>query len=101
MLCFEKKERRLIVFLEGELDHRSAAGMRAEIDNQLRDKKIAELVIDMGGLTFMDSSGIGLILGRYKLMARRGGTVLISRPGKRLDRLLGLSGVYDLVGKIS
>lgn len=91
----------MIVFLEGELDHRSAAGMRAEIDNQLRDRQISELVIDMGGLSFMDSSGIGLILGRYKIMERRGGTVLISRPGSRLDKLLGMSGVYDLVGKIS
>jgi stage II sporulation protein AA (anti-sigma F factor antagonist) len=101
MLCFEKKGRRLMVFLEGELDHRSAAGMRAEIDNQLRDRHISELVIDMGGLSFMDSSGIGLILGRYKIMAQRGGSVFVSRPGKRLDKLLGLSGVYDLVGKIS
>lgn len=101
MLCFEKKGRRLVVFLEGELDHGSAAGMRAEIDNQLRDRQISELVIDMGGLTFMDSSGIGLILGRYKLMNSRGGKVLVSRPGKRLDKLLDISGVYDLVGRIS
>ena len=91
----------MIVFLEGELDHRSASGMRAEIDNQLRDRQISELVIDMGGLSFMDSSGIGLILGRYKTMSKRGGTVLISRPGRRLDKLLSMSGVYDLVGKIS
>jgi len=100
MLCFEKKGKRLIVFLEGELDHGTAAGIRAEIDNQLRDRKISELVVDMGGLTFMDSSGIGLILGRYKIMAGRGGKIMISRPGKRFDKILDMSGVYDLAGRV-
>lgn len=101
MLCFEKRGRRLIVYLEGELDHDSTAVMRAEIDNQLRDTALSELIIDMAGISFMDSSGIGLVLGRYKLMAARGGKVRISRPGKRTDRLLGIAGVYDLMEKNS
>ena len=99
MLCFEKRGGRLIVYLEGELDHDTAAVMRAEIDNQLRDNSVTELVIDMAGISFMDSSGIGLLLGRYKLMHSRGGRVCISRPGKRTDKLLGLAGVYDLMSK--
>lgn len=97
MLCFEKRGRRLIAYLEGELDHDTTAVIRAEIDNQLRDMGINELVIDMAGISFMDSSGIGLILGRYKLMAARGGAIHISRPGKRTDRMLVLAGVYDLI----
>ncbi len=99
MLCFEKRGSRLIAYLEGELDHDSSAVMRAEIDNQLYDKGISELVIDMAGVSFMDSSGIGLVLGRYKLMKMRGGSVLISRPGNRTDRLLGMAGIYDLMEK--
>lgn len=101
MLCFEKRGGTLVVFLEGELDHNSAAGMRAEIDNQLRDPRILELVIDLDGITFMDSSGVGLILGRYKQMAERGGSVRVSRPAPRIDRLLALSGVYDLAKRNS
>ena len=101
MLCFEKRGGKLVVYLEGELDHNTAAGMRAEIDNQLRDRSVMDLIIDMGGVTFMDSSGIGLVLGRYKLMSRRGGRVRLSRPWARVDRLMGLSGVYDLVEKQS
>ena len=97
MLCFEKRGRKLIAYIEGELDHDSAALMRAEIDNQLRDMGINELVIDMAGISFMDSSGIGLVLGRYKLMRMRGGLVRISRPGKRTDKLLSMAGVYDLM----
>lgn len=91
----------MTVYLEGELDHDSTAVMRAEIDNQLRDMALSELIIDMAGVSFMDSSGIGLVLGRYKLMDARGGTVRISRPGKRADRLLGIAGVYDLMEKNS
>ena len=72
MLCFEKRGGKLVVYLEGELDHNTAAGMRAEIDNQLRDRSVMDLIIDMGRVTFMDSSGIGLVLGRYKLMSGRG-----------------------------
>lgn len=101
MLCFEKRGKRLIVYIEGELDHDSAAVMRAEIDNQLRDMALSELIIDMAGVNFMDSSGIGLVLGRYKLMAARGGKVRISRPGKRTDRLMSIAGVYDLMEKNS
>ena len=101
MLCFEKRGGKLVGYLEGELDHNTAAGMRAEMDNQLRDRSVMDLIIDMGGVTFMDSSGIGLVLGRYKLMSRRGGRVRLSRPGARVDRLMGLSGVYDLVEKQS
>ena len=100
MLCFDKRGKRLIVYLEGEVDHDSAAVMRAEIDNQLRDGSITELVIDMAGVGFMDSSGIGLVLGRYKLMQTKGGKVRISRPGKRTDKLLGLAGVYELMERI-
>lgn len=101
MLCFERRGRKLIAYLEGELDHNSAGVMRAEIDNQLYDRRINDLVIDMAGITFMDSSGIGLVLGRYKLMKLRGGEIHISRPNKRTDKLLSMSGVYDLICKIS
>jgi len=97
MICFEKRGRQLFAYIEGELDHDSTALMRAEIDNQLRDITVNELVIDMAGISFMDSSGIGLILGRYRLMAERGGTIRISRPGRRTERMLALAGIYDLI----
>lgn len=97
MICFERKGRQLYAFIEGELDHDSTALMRAEIDNQLRDPVINELVIDLAGVSFMDSSGIGLILGRYRQMAARSGQLKISRPGKRTERMLALAGIYELI----
>jgi len=97
MLCFEKTRNSLVVFLEGDIDHMSAAVMRAEIDNQLRDIHIRELTLDVDGVSFMDSSGIGLVLGRYRIMNERGGCVIISRPARRTDKLFKMAGVYDLV----
>ena len=101
MLCFEKRGGKLVVYLEGELDHSTASGLRGEFVTQLLVISVMDFLIVMGGVTFMDSSGIGLVLGRYKLMSRRGGRVRLSRPGARVDRLMGLSGVYDLVEKQS
>ena len=77
MLLYEKKKNILTVRLTGELDHSVAAGIRAELDELMLDPRIRRLVFDLNDLEFMDSSGIGLIIGRYKLMARRGGTVAV------------------------
>ena len=100
MLCFEKRGGKLVVYLEGELDHNTAAGMRAEIDNQLRDRSVMDLIIDMGGVTFMDSSGIGWCWAGTSLCPA--GADGCGFPGREPgDRLMGLSGVYDLVEKQS
>ena len=63
---------RLTARIKGELDHHSAAQARAQLDALLTDERIRELRIDLRGLTFMDSSGLGVILGRYRVIAGRG-----------------------------
>ena len=87
--------------LTGELDHSVAAGIRAEVDELILDPRIRRLVFDLSELEFMDSSGIGLIIGRYKLMARRGGTVAVSCPGGRVDQIFEMSGLYQLVERLA
>ena len=101
MLLYEKKKNTLTVKLRGELDHSVAAGIRAEVDELILDPRIRRLVFDLSGLEFMDSSGIGLIIGRYKLMARRGGTVAVSCPGGRVDQIFEMSGLYQLVERLA
>ena len=87
--------------LRGELDHSVAAGVRAELDELILDPGVRRLVFDLNGLEFMDSSGIGLIIGRYKLMARRGGSVAVRSPGRRVDRIFQMSGLYQLVERLA
>ncbi|OQB23306.1 MAG: Anti-sigma F factor antagonist [Firmicutes bacterium ADurb.Bin182] len=87
----------LNIALKGELDHHSAEYTRNWIDAVLKDKSIKELVIDMKGVTFMDSSGLGVILGRYRTLKERGGRLSIKNANKSIDRIFRMSGIYTLV----
>ena len=88
MLEYERRRQTLTVRLQAELDHSAAACMRAELDALLEDKSIRRLVLDLKKLNFMDSSGIGFIIGRYKQMARRGGSMAVMNPDGHMDRIL-------------
>lgn len=101
MLLYEKKRNTVTVRLTGELDHSRAAAVRAEVDELILDPRIRRLVFDLNELEFMDSSGIGLIIGRYKVMARRGGTVAVTCPQRRVDRIFEMAGLYQLVERLA
>jgi len=87
---------RLNALLTGEIDHHTAGKIRDEIDAAIEFHRPACLVIDFGGVSFMDSSGIGLVMGRYKLMKSIGGTVRVENTPKPLRKVMKLSGLYDL-----
>ena len=101
MLSMEIRKNDLIVTLFGDLDHNAAEGMRSSLDEQLRDKQIKRLIFDMHGVDFMDSSGIGMLLGRYKIMDRKGGSVAVIGVGKRVDRIFEMAGLYRLIDKLA
>ena len=101
MLFYEKKRQTLIVRLENELDHRAANELRGELDALLRDPAVRRLVLDLQNLKFMDSSGIGLIIGRYKLMAQKGGSVAVMNADARMDRIFQMAGLYRIVERMA
>lgn len=101
MLEYELQRHTLTVRLKSELDHRAAEEIRAELDELLKNRSIRRLVLDLRRLKFMDSSGIGLIIGRYKLMARRGGSVSIVNADARMDRIFRMAGLYQLVDRMA
>ena len=101
MLDYERHRQTLTVHLADELDHRAAAQLRSELDELLRDGTIRRLVLDLRRLNFMDSSGIGLIIGRYKMMARRGGSVAVVNPDRQMDRIFEMAGLYELVERMA
>ena len=86
----------LTVLLSGEIDHHSAADMRSQIDQAIEQHRPALLVLDFGGVTFMDSSGIGLVMGRYKLMSGHGGKISVVNTPKPLQKVMRLSGLDSL-----
>ena len=87
----------LTAALSGEIDHHSAAEMRILTDGELARTMPAVLNFDMSSVTFMDSSGIGLILGRSRTMQAWNGRVRISAPSERVARILKLSGLGALI----
>ena len=89
----------LTVELEGELDQYSSASFRNELEELLQNEKIRHLNLDLRHLRFMDSSGIGVVLGRYKTLSRRSGDVTVLHPTDRVDRIFRMSGIYQLINK--
>ena len=90
----------MTVVLEGELDHHSAQSVRAELESLIASPHVRPLVLDLGQLSFMDSSGIGVVLGRYKTLAKRGGSVAVRSPNAHVDRIFAMSGLYQIVDKL-
>ena len=92
-----RKGQRVIVRLSGELDHHSAAQVRHTLDLWLADVTVRELQLDMSGVSFMDSAGLGVVLGRYRTIALRGGRLIVSGVRTSIDRIFRMSGLYSLV----
>ena len=95
----QKRGSRLSVQLSGELDHHSAEQTRIMLDTLLRDVTVHELVLDLSGMTFMDSAGIGVILGRFRKISMRGGRMVVKGMNASVDRLFQMSGIYAIVEK--
>ncbi len=90
----------LRIAISGELDDHSAEEARTYIDSTLLyNTAIKELQLDLSGLSFMDSSGLGVILGRYRIMAERRGRVVLTGTNRYADRIIKMSGIYALVEK--
>ncbi len=86
----------ITVWLSGELDHHAARSMREQVDGAIERSTAKSLRLDFAGVTFMDSSGIGLIMGRYRLMAARGGRLSVVGASERLLRVMKLAGLEKL-----
>ena len=100
-MVHERQRSTVVVKLDGELDHSYADGIRAELDELISDPAIKKLVFDLSGLSFMDSSGIGMIIGRYRQMARRGGRVAVRCTSKRIDKIFEMAGLYQIIDKLA
>ena len=87
----------LRIKLRGEIDHHSAVAVRTAIDEMIRSKRPAELLIDMSAVDFMDSSGLGLIMGRYNTMKEIGGTVAVADPTPATEKIMNLAGLERII----
>lgn len=94
---FKIKGTNLTILVPQELDHHNAEIIRRKADRLLQTRNIRSLTFDFKKTHFMDSSGIGMIMGRYKNIRFTGGTVIAIHTNERIRRILTLSGVYKVI----
>ena len=82
----------LLVKVRGEIDHHGAISLRRGVDALIWERAPQMLILDMSGITLMDSSGLGFIMGRYKLMNECGGELKVQNPSACVLRILRVSG---------
>jgi stage II sporulation protein AA (anti-sigma F factor antagonist) len=87
----------LTVSLQGELDHHNALMWREKLDGVFDRSGCRHLIFDLANVSFMDSSGIGMIIGRYKSAQEKGGKVALAGLNDQLKRLYDISGLQKIV----
>ena len=92
-------ENMLTAYLDGEIDHHSVNPVREEIDNTIDRLQPKALALDFSGVTFMDSSGIGLVMGRYRKIAPYNAQLYVFNPPPSIAKVMRLSGI-DKIAKI-
>lgn len=91
----------LIVRLTRDLDHHCALYVKERSDYLIDKRRIKNIIFDFTNSHFMDSSGIGVIMGRYKKVIFTGGKVAVSNVDATVDRIFELSGLYKIITKYS
>ena len=97
---YNETNKSLTLRLAGEIDHHSASPLREEADRELSRKRPKSLIIDLSGVTFLDSAGLGYILGRYGKAQALGAETEVTGASDQIHRILRLAGADKLI-KIS
>ncbi len=87
-----------IELLTRELDHHIPNEVREEIDYVIQEKQVKNIVFDFKNMNFMDSSGIGVVIGRYKKISSEGGKVAVININPRVKKIFELSGMNKIIG---
>ncbi len=96
---YEANGQVLIIHLPRELDHHNCRNLRYETDLLMAENYITKIIFDFSKTEFMDSSGVGILLNRYKQMNGSGGTVSFYGAGPQILRILKISGILGLINR--
>ncbi len=94
---YEVQENCLTIYLPGDVDHHQAEEIRQEADRLIERNHIRYVIFDFAGTNFMDSSGIGVIMGRYRKVYMLGGEVWAVHVNERMKKILIMSGVTKIM----
>jgi stage II sporulation protein AA (anti-sigma F factor antagonist) len=93
----EPNRKTLIVRLKGELDHHTAEVLKARMEAAIAQGQLKHIILSLKDLNFMDSSGLGVILGRYKQITAIGGKMVVCDINPAIYRLFEMSGLFKIV----
>lgn len=94
------RDKQLYINLSGEMDECSAQEARAKCDKLIEENaNVGRIIINLSEVEFMDSTGIGFLIGRYKKASRLSVPLYIEKPNFAADKILNLSGIYSLIPK--
>ncbi|MBS4215790.1 MULTISPECIES: anti-sigma F factor antagonist [Neobacillus] len=93
----ETKHDVLLIRLSGELDHHTADELREKASSEIENNGIRHIVLNLAQLTFMDSSGLGVILGRYKQIKQVHGEMVVCAISPAIQRLFDMSGMFKII----
>jgi len=94
---FTNRGTTLIIRIIGELDHHTAEYVRQKIDGELLKSTTRNIIFDFSELSFMDSSGIGVIIGRYKNILKLNGKAAVVNTNDQIMRILDMSGILKII----
>ncbi|WP_078553160.1 anti-sigma F factor antagonist [Bacillus alkalicellulosilyticus] len=97
LINLEQKGTVLLVRLEGELDHHTAEQLRQQVEERFEQFELKHIVLNLENLSFMDSSGLGVILGRYKQVKNIGGEMVVCAISPAVKRLFEMSGLFKII----
>ena len=96
-IVFTQNGNILIVKMLGDIDHHYAEMAKEAIEKEVKEKEIKNIIFDFSNVNFMDSAGIGMIIGRYKYTKNKGGRTAVACLSKNLKKIMVLSGLYRIV----
>lgn len=97
VIDMEAKNTVLLIRLKGELDHHTAEKLRLQAEIEIEKQEIKHIVLNLEELHFMDSSGLGVILGRYKKIKKNNGEMIICAISPAVKRLFEMSGLFKIM----
>ena len=96
IICYTKNHN-LVVEINGDIDHHSAEIIRDKLEREFARTRAKNIIFDFNKVSFMDSSGIGMILGRYRVLEKLGGVVAVANMSAEASRVFEISGLHKLI----
>ena len=91
----------MYVTMSGELDEHNSVYSKTVLDDLFLQSGFNQVIIDLSELDFMDSTGVGILIGRYKKLKERNIPIYICNPSKHAEKIFNMTGLYNIMPKIN